>query len=65
MRVQEAIGLAYKNGYEKGLRDTLDLVRCKDCEHLYFKDFAGYCPYRVGPCNPDGYCEYGERRKTE
>lgn len=37
-----------------------DVVHCKDCKHLYFKDFEAFCPHRVGPCRPSGFCERGE-----
>ena len=39
------------------------IVRCKDCKRLYYKDMSGYCPHRVGPCCPYGFCDRGERRK--
>lgn len=45
--------------------EPMKVVRCKDCKHLYFKDFSGFCPHRVSACSPDGFCEYGERRKPE
>lgn len=45
--------------------DEEKLVRCMDCKHLYFKDFSAFCPRKVGACRPDGFCEYGERRKPE
>lgn len=38
------------------------IVRCVECKHLYFKDMSGYCPHMIGPCGPDGFCHYGERR---
>lgn len=64
MKTYDMVEQAYRNGYDAGIKAALCMVRCKDCKNLYFKDFAGYCPYRVGPCNPDGFCEYGERRET-
>ena len=45
--------------------EPVKVVRCKDCKHLYFKDFSAFCPHRVGACRPDGFCEHGERRKPE
>lgn len=42
-----------------------EIVRCKDCMHLYFKDFSAFCPHRVSACRPEGFCECGERRKPE
>lgn len=42
-----------------------EIVRCKDCKHLYFKDFSAYCPYTVGACRPDGFCNHGEARRGD
>ena len=42
-----------------------EIVHCKDCVNLYFKDFSAFCPHRVSACRPEGFCEYGERRKPE
>lgn len=41
--------------------EQFSVVHCKDCKHLYFKDFSGVCPHRVSACRPDGFCECGER----
>ena len=41
----------------------VQVVRCKDCRHAYFKDFDKYCPYMVSALKPDGYCSHGEREK--
>ena len=43
--------------------DTVEVVRCKDCKHLFFKDLSAFCPYSVGPCKPDDFCSYGERKE--
>lgn len=43
--------------------NLVEVVRCKDCRHSYFKDFDKYCPYMVSALKPDGYCSHGERRK--
>ena len=43
--------------------DMVEVVRCKDCKHLYFKDFSAYCPHRTIACTPNGFCNYGERRE--
>lgn len=45
--------------------DGTEIVRCKDCKHLYFKDFFAYCPYMVGACKPDGFCNHGEPRSVK
>lgn len=42
-----------------------EIVHCKDCVNLYFKDFSAFCPHRVSACRPEGFCEYGERRRPE
>lgn len=43
--------------------DTVEVVRCKDCKHLFFKDLSAFCPYSVGCCKPDDFCSYGERKE--
>lgn len=43
--------------------DSVEVVRCKDCKHLFFKDLSAFCPYSVGPCKPDDFCSYGERKE--
>lgn len=51
---------------ETAMKDALcaqaEIVHCRDCKHLYPKDFWMHCPHRVGMCKPDGFCERGERR---
>lgn len=42
-----------------------EIVHCKDCVNLYFKDFSAFCSHRVSACRPEGFCEYGERRRPE
>lgn len=39
-------------------RKETDIVHCKDCKHLFFMD----CPYKVGECLPDGFCDHGEKQ---
>lgn len=41
--------------------DVAKVVHCLDCRHKYFKDFSVFCPYRVGPLSPDGFCEHGKQ----
>lgn len=48
---------------EEAAPDIVAVVRCKDCKHLFFKDLSAFCPYSVGPCKPDGFCSYGERKE--
>ena len=43
--------------------DVVKVVRCKKCKHLFFKDLSAFCPFSVGPCKPDGFCSYGERKE--
>lgn len=39
------------------------IVRCKDCKHIYLKDFIrGTCKYRTGEVLPEGYCDKGEEK---
>lgn len=44
------------------LRAQAEIVHCRDCKHLYFKDFEAFCPHRVGPRKPSGFCDYGVRK---
>lgn len=43
--------------------DTVKVVRCKDCKHIFCKDLYAFCPYSVGPCKPNDFCSYGERKE--
>ena len=43
--------------------DVVKVVRCKDCALKYMKDMQMFCPKMVAPVNPQGYCQYGERKK--
>ena len=47
----------------KRLHEKLDQqwTACLECRHKYFKDFSAFCPYRVGPLSPDGFCEHGKQ----
>lgn len=58
--------LAYRRKPEEAERDALKekfdgIIHCRDCKHLYAKDMSAYCPHRVGPCSPDGFCDRGAR----
>lgn len=44
-------------------KETPQIVHCKDCKRLYYKDMLAFCPHRVGPCKPDGFCDYGESKE--
>ena len=43
--------------------DAVEVVRCKDCDNLYFKDDYYCCSNHRGltVIKPDTYCPYGER----
>ena len=43
----------------------VSVVRCKDCDNLYFKDDYYCCANHRGltVIKPDTYCPYGERDK--
>lgn len=45
--------------------DAVEVVRCKDCKFLGFKDFSGICngPKVYGIVQPYDFCSYGERRE--
>lgn len=53
-----ALGGTDKIAEYKRIADKI--VHCRDCKHMYFKDFEAFCPHRVGPCRPSGFCERGE-----
>ena len=44
--------------------DVVEVVRCKNCEHLGIKDFVyGYCKEKMmGIVKPDDFCSYGKRK---
>lgn len=46
------------------------IVRCRDCQH--YKETDGlshfnmaFCKFHSGPCEPVGYCAWGERKEGE
>lgn len=45
--------------------DVVEVVRCRECRFLYFKDMSAYCPHKVSACRPDDFCSYGERRNND
>jgi len=57
---------AWNRRFDAGV-DGKDMVRCKGCRHLRA---AGkgvrYCNVwaKIDGLGPDGFCQYGERRKT-
>ena len=44
--------------------DAVEVVRCKGCKHLGFKDLGnGVCNRKMcGIVYPDDFCSYGERK---
>lgn len=64
MTIEEACKVAIFGLCAQAERDELkkkldSIVHCRDCKHLYAKDMSAYCPHRVGPCSPDGFCDRG------
>ena len=55
---------AYKNGYEAGKRDAVEVVRCKDCKNRG----RVWCPmesveqYPWFATKDNDFCSYGERK---
>lgn len=47
--------------------DAVEVVRCKQCEHLGIKDLMhGYCKRKMcGMVQPDDFCSYGEQEEWE
>ena len=56
------VNVAQTNTNEIPAIDAVEVVRWKDCKHLYFKDMSAYCPFKVSACRPNGFCSLGERR---
>ena len=62
-----------KNMKDEDSVDTVQVVRCKDCEHFSaFKkpveDFDGRCGINIGiygEVDEDFFCQYGERKDGE
>lgn len=44
--------------------EAVDVVRCKECKFLGFKDFSGICRGSkvYGIVTPNDYCSWGERK---
>lgn len=42
-----------------------DVVHCKDCQYLYYKGMAAYCPHKTSACSPDFYCGYGRKKQDK
>lgn len=46
--------------------DTVEVVRCKDCKHLYNDaDTGKACEFTNMGMEPNDFCSYGERRDNE
>lgn len=45
--------------------DTVPVVRCKDCKHMYRDNVGIFCKVWNGynGCGYDGFCSYGEKRE--
>ena len=52
--------------HERSLRDSVEVVRCRDCEHSFFADGLTICLMNGLPSiREDGYCSRGERREHD
>lgn len=52
---------AYEDAEEDGR--LVEVIRCKDCAYLGFKDFRGICEGAVcGLITPDSFCSFAKRR---
>ena len=68
-----ATELAYKNGYEQGLKDALKVVRCENCKHyslfrhckLHSTEPDQYGQGAMFFVEKDFFCKYGERRTND
>lgn len=52
----------YDEGYADGQRDSVKVVRCKDCVHYALHALACRHEHMNGVMPIDGFCSYGERR---
>lgn len=50
-----------------GFCETLHVVRCMDCKHMYRDNVGVFCKVWNGynGCGYDGFCNYGERKEKE
>lgn len=46
--------------------DAVPVVRCRDCKHMRRDNVGVFCKVWHGynGCGADGFCNYGEKRKT-
>lgn len=42
--------------------DAVEVVRCRNCMHLFSIIFGSYCQLLGKQMDKDDYCSYGERR---
>ena len=47
--------------------DAVEVVRCKDCKHMYRRKGLRWCDAwgEINGMGDDGFCNYGERRGEE
>lgn len=67
MDIHNATEIAYKNGYEQGMKDALHAItRCKDCansDNISCSKGMVWCGRMCRYMKEDGFCSFGERRK--
>lgn len=56
----DAVSLTGTMKYLTKPHNYCEVVRCKDCRHIYKNDF---CSFYGCPTEADGYCNNGERRE--
>ena len=47
----------------RSAEDFVEVVRCRNCIHLFSIIFGSYCQLLGKQMDKDDYCSYGERRK--
>lgn len=56
----DAFCMAFRNK-----SDFVEIVRCKDCEHIEMTEYGGFCCAKDEGVAYDGYCAYGKRKGGE
>ena len=62
-KLREAYLEGYREGYEGGRHDEVQVVRCKDCK---YHSWGKYCKLTGDPediWNDDDFCSFGERKE--
>ena len=64
---QDEIVPGLRKTIEEMERNRVEVVRCKDCKHMYRRKGLRWCDAwgEINGMGDDGFCNYGERRGEE